>query len=61
MRTFLSALIVSSGWRAGYQALAIVMLVGLPIVVGLLAFNGVGGPRGRSSNGSDEEASVTVS
>jgi MFS family permease len=39
---FLSPIIVSEGWRAGYQVLALVMMIGLPIVVGLLIFNGVG-------------------
>ena len=55
----LSPIIVSSGWRAGYQALAMVMLAGLPIVVGLLVLNGVG--RARSSRDqSRREESVTV-
>jgi MFS family permease len=39
---FLSPIIVSEGWRAGYQVLAMVIMIGLPIVVGLLIFNGVG-------------------
>ncbi|MDI3561874.1 MFS transporter [Bradyrhizobium sp. Arg816] len=56
---FLSPIIVSSGWRGGYRTLAWVMLAGLPIVVGLLALNGVGGPRPRSSHARAEE-SVTV-
>jgi MFS family permease len=56
----LSPIIVASGWRAGYQTLALVMLIGLPIVVGLLAFNGVGGPRRTPSNAPGTEDVVTV-
>jgi MFS family permease len=55
---FLSPIIVSSGWRAGYQALALVMLGGLPIVVGLLAFNGVGGARAVSPHAEQTKESV---
>jgi MFS family permease len=37
------------GWRAGYIALSLMVLVSLPIILGLLALNGVGGrgPDGR--------------
>ncbi|MGY8663782.1 MFS transporter [Bradyrhizobium sp. UFLA05-109] len=56
----LSPIIVASGWRSGYQTLALVMLVALPIVVGLLAFNEVGGPRRAASNAPGSEDAVTV-
>jgi MFS family permease len=54
----LSPIIVADGWRAGYQALALVMIVGLPIVFGLLVFNGVGKARQLPARSSD--AAVTI-
>jgi MFS family permease len=54
----LSPIIVTEGWRAGYQALALVMIIGLPIVFGLLVFNGVGKARQVPSRSSD--AVVTI-
>ncbi|OKO76008.1 MFS transporter [Bradyrhizobium sp. AS23.2] len=56
----LSPIIVVSGWRAGYEALALVMLGGFPIVLGLLALSGVGGSRRLASNAPGAEDAVTV-
>ncbi|MCC8943547.1 MFS transporter [Bradyrhizobium sp. Arg62] len=56
----LSPIIAASGWRAGYQTLALVMLVGLPIVVGLLALNRVGDAQPQSTGGRGVESPVTV-
>jgi MFS family permease len=44
----LTPIIAARGWRAGYIALFLMMLVSLPVIVGLLALNGIGG---RSPNG----------
>jgi MFS family permease len=57
----LAPIIAASGWRAGYQALALIMLAGLPVVVGLLALNGVGGPSNLSSRAERSERPATFS
>jgi MFS family permease len=54
----LSPVIASGGWRAGYQALALVMTIGLTIVFVLLLFNGVGKARQMPARSSD--AAVTI-
>jgi len=41
----IAPIIAGQGWRAGYLALAAVMLALLPIAFGLLLFNGTGEPR----------------
>src|SRR5262249_34315684 len=38
----LGPIIDADGWRAGYETLSMIMLASLPIVLGLLAVNGVG-------------------
>ena len=49
----LAPLIDAEGWRVGYRALALVMIIGLPIVVGLLVLNGVG--KGENAPGRSRE------
>jgi MFS family permease len=45
----LAPIMSSYGWRTGYLSLAAVMLICLPIIIGLLVLNGVGGrPKPRS-------------
>jgi MFS family permease len=51
----LAPVIAAEGWRAGYQVLALVMIIGLPIVVGLLVFNRVGSARLDASGRSQEQ------
>lgn len=54
----LAPIIAVDGWRVGYQALSLVMIIGLPIVFGLLLFNGVGKAGQREARSPDAAVSI---